>query len=240
MLRVVEKHRHQGASAFGWRSRDAADQGRKQPKKIVGHLPPQDAGAGLYRRKRGDEAAKRRLRGFAVTIPDAGAPFAPLPVRLRLWTTSRKKTLLSPMLGCLVEQQGRVKLHYEPRAQTVGVFILNTRCKGRPRNSEAQPKRATAPAVMSSHRLLVCLAILGWSERDLARRTDRHQTTVVRWVKGLSPVPGERPLAGNVDHLLHRPPRATLYNGRGSRKAYKSKQQAYPAIRPATAVVVSI
>ena len=44
---------------------------------------------------------------------------------------------------------------------------------------------------MSSYRLLVCLAILGWSERELARRADRHQTTIVRWVRGLSPVPGE-------------------------------------------------
>ena len=44
---------------------------------------------------------------------------------------------------------------------------------------------------MSSYRLLVCLAILGWSERELARRADRQQTTVVRWVKGLSPVPDE-------------------------------------------------
>ena len=44
---------------------------------------------------------------------------------------------------------------------------------------------------MSSYRLLVCLAILGWSERELARRADRHQTTIVRWVKGLSPVPDE-------------------------------------------------
>ena len=44
---------------------------------------------------------------------------------------------------------------------------------------------------MSSYRLLVCLAILGWSERELARRADRQQTTIVRWIKGLSPVPGE-------------------------------------------------
>ncbi len=44
---------------------------------------------------------------------------------------------------------------------------------------------------MSSYRLLVCLAILGWSERELARRSDRHQTTITRWVKGLSPMPGE-------------------------------------------------
>lgn len=44
---------------------------------------------------------------------------------------------------------------------------------------------------MSSYRLLVCLVILGWSERELARRADRRQTTIVRWVKGLSPVPSE-------------------------------------------------
>lgn len=53
------------------------------------------------------------------------------------------------------------------------------------------PKPATAPATMSSYRLLVCLIILSWSERELARRADRHQTTITRWVKGLSPVPGE-------------------------------------------------
>jgi len=58
-------------------------------------------------------------------------------------------------------------------------------------NAETRPELATAPATMSSYRLLVCLAILGWSERDLTRRTDRHQTTIVRWVKNLSPVPGE-------------------------------------------------
>ena len=53
------------------------------------------------------------------------------------------------------------------------------------------PQPATAQAAMSSYRLLVCLIILGWSERELARRADRHQTTIARWVKGLSPVPGE-------------------------------------------------
>lgn len=63
--------------------------------------------------------------------------------------------------------------------------------RGEAENAEAQSEPATAPATMSSYRLLVCLAILGWSERELARRADRQQTTVVRWVKGLSPVPGE-------------------------------------------------
>jgi len=44
---------------------------------------------------------------------------------------------------------------------------------------------------MSSYRLLICLAIIGWSDRNLARRIGRPQTTVVRWAKGLSPVPGD-------------------------------------------------
>jgi len=54
-----------------------------------------------------------------------------------------------------------------------------------------QAEPATPAIAMSSYRLLVCLSVLGWSERDLARRTGRHQTTIVRWAKGLSPVPGE-------------------------------------------------
>jgi len=37
---------------------------------------------------------------------------------------------------------------------------------------------------MSAHRMLVCLAVLGWSERELARRTGRHQTTIKRWTGG--------------------------------------------------------
>lgn len=41
-----------------------------------------------------------------------------------------------------------------------------------------------AARTMSSHRLLVCLAVLGWSERELARRTGRHQTTIKRWASG--------------------------------------------------------
>ena len=44
---------------------------------------------------------------------------------------------------------------------------------------------------MSAYRLLICLAVLGWSERDLARRTGRHQTTVNRWTNGSSAVDGD-------------------------------------------------
>jgi len=41
---------------------------------------------------------------------------------------------------------------------------------------------------MSSYRLLVCLSLIGWTERELARRTGRLQTTVRRWTTGRSPV----------------------------------------------------
>ena len=58
-------------------------------------------------------------------------------------------------------------------------------------NAKDESKTATQAAAMSSYRLLICLSVLGWSERDLARRTGRHQTSVVRWTKGLSPVPDE-------------------------------------------------
>ena len=44
---------------------------------------------------------------------------------------------------------------------------------------------------MSSHRLLICLAALGWTVRELARRVDRHRTTVMRWADGQSPVPDD-------------------------------------------------
>ncbi len=44
---------------------------------------------------------------------------------------------------------------------------------------------------MSPHRLLVCLAVIGWPERELARRTGRLQTTVRRWTAGRSPVPAD-------------------------------------------------
>lgn len=46
----------------------------------------------------------------------------------------------------------------------------------------------TVSVAMSPRRLLVCLAVLGWPERELARRTGRHQTEVRRWVSGASPI----------------------------------------------------
>ena len=45
--------------------------------------------------------------------------------------------------------------------------------------ADARPVRR-----MSAHRMLVYLAVLGWSERELARRTGRHQTTIKRWTGG--------------------------------------------------------
>jgi hypothetical protein len=52
--------------------------------------------------------------------------------------------------------------------------------------ADARPVRP-----MSPHRLLVCLAVLGWSERELARRTGRHQTTIRRWTGGSGAVDGD-------------------------------------------------
>ena len=39
-------------------------------------------------------------------------------------------------------------------------------------------------AAMSPYRIGLCLTTLGWSERELARRTGRHQTEVRRWMLG--------------------------------------------------------
>ncbi len=69
----------------------------------------------------------------------------------------------------------------------------------------------TAAAPMSSRRLLVCLAVLGWSERELTRRTGRPQTTVRRWTGGQAPVPAD--VAAWVEalaafHQAHPAPRA--------------------------------
>ncbi len=75
-----------------------------------------------------------------------------------------------------------------------------------------EPNAAAAP--MSPHRLLVCLAVIGWPERELARQTGRLQTTVRRWTGGRSPVPAD--VAAWVEtlaalHRAHLAPRA----GRG-------------------------
>ena len=53
----------------------------------------------------------------------------------------------------------------------------------------AEPGAVAAP--MSPHRLLICLAVLGWTERELARRTGRQQTAVRRWIGHRSPVPAD-------------------------------------------------
>lgn len=76
-------------------------------------------------------------------------------------------------------------------------------------DAHTQPTMPSRP--MSSARLLVCLAALGWPVRELARRTGNHQTTVVRWTQALSPVPDD--VAAWLETLvaffaLHPAPRA--------------------------------
>jgi len=58
-------------------------------------------------------------------------------------------------------------------------------------NAEAETEPNAAKASMSPRRLLVCLAVIGWSGHELARRTGRLQTTVRRWPRGRSPVPAD-------------------------------------------------
>jgi hypothetical protein len=46
----------------------------------------------------------------------------------------------------------------------------------------------TPPSPMSPYRLALCLLTLGWSERELARRTGEHRNTVRRWLASESAV----------------------------------------------------
>ena len=43
-------------------------------------------------------------------------------------------------------------------------------------------------AGLSPYRIGLCLTTLGWSERELARRTGRHQTEVRRWMLGIATI----------------------------------------------------
>ncbi len=44
---------------------------------------------------------------------------------------------------------------------------------------------------MSPYRLALCLLTIGWSERELARRSGEHRNTVRRWLAGDSAVDAE-------------------------------------------------
>jgi Helix-turn-helix len=46
----------------------------------------------------------------------------------------------------------------------------------------------TPSSLMSPYRLALCLLTLGWSERELARRTGEHRNTVRRWLASESAV----------------------------------------------------
>lgn len=61
------------------------------------------------------------------------------------------------------------------------------------------PPSVQPPFPMSGHRLSRCLIVIGWNERELARRTGRHQTQVRRWIKGESPIPS--PVAAWISDL---------------------------------------
>ena len=54
---------------------------------------------------------------------------------------------------------------------------------------DAEPSASAAP--MSPRRLLVCLAVIGWSGHELARRTGRPQTTICRWTTGEKSIPAD-------------------------------------------------
>ncbi len=49
--------------------------------------------------------------------------------------------------------------------------------------------RTRSARVMSAHRLLFCLAMLGWGERELARQLRHSQTSVRRWTNGTAVIP---------------------------------------------------
>lgn len=75
---------------------------------------------------------------------------------------------------------------------------------------------AMPPSAMSNRRLLICLAALGWTVRELTRRVGRHRTTVMRWASGQSPVPHD--VAAWLEtlvafHARHPAPRMSAVGG---------------------------
>ena len=81
------------------------------------------------------------------------------------------------------------------------------------------PMASAARPRMSAHRLLVCLVVLGWSARELARRTGRHRTTIARWTRGTRPVDAD--VAAWLEtlvasHEAHPAPRRARRGGTGA------------------------
>jgi len=64
--------------------------------------------------------------------------------------------------------------------ETTNCVHIEHRTSNLPDFCEALPRAAA----MSPYRIGLCLTTLGWSERELARRTGRHQTEVRRWMLG--------------------------------------------------------
>ena len=65
----------------------------------------------------------------------------------------------------------------------------HTEALSRAESSKPDAEPSTSAAPMSPRRLLVCLAVIGWSGHELARRTGHSQTTVRRWTNGEAPMP---------------------------------------------------
>jgi len=169
--------------------RSGANAGKNQQ---PGISPAKTRRPRLYRRQRGDEAANRRLRGCAVTTLDACKPFA--PSRGTIWPMDNIAPIMLPEdLDAGSNPRPATEAdNPSPSPSRSGECVHFEHIRRKAGECEARQAEPATPAVaMSSYRLLICLAIIGWSDRNLARRIGRQQTTVVRWAKGLSPVPGE-------------------------------------------------
>jgi len=195
-----------------WSSRNPAPKRRKRlAEPATEHLPREGAAVRLYRRKCGDEAAKQRLRGCAVTILDASKPFA--PSRGTIWPMNSIAAITLPedLIAGSDPRPATETGNSSPLPSRSDRCVHFEHVEQRAGEREARQAEPATPAVaMSSYRLLICLTIIGWSDRNLARRVGRRQTTVARWAKGLSPVPGD--VAAWLEtlvafHLAHPGPR---------------------------------
>lgn len=76
-------------------------------------------------------------------------------------------------MNALQQQVVGYRAHRAP-AHTAPVTTSNERC--------VQNVHMT-PVNLSPARIRICLATIGWSERELSRRTGNHHNTVRRWLE---------------------------------------------------------